>query len=147
MSAVWVERRLRDLTDDEQTLIASALGAIPHDHGCSSLAELWERFGREDVGLFTLQNEAGEVEAATFYQIERLPDGSLHFESLATVALRNIGRDLAAHDFPVMEACAASLNCVSIGMQTIRPALVRELVDNQGWFIAGVILKKRLHHG
>ncbi len=140
----WVRRLVKNLSDDELETIRHALGGIPMEPDFGGIENLFERARQGAVHLYTLPVASG-FQAATFFELQRLPDGSLNFHSLATVACGGTGGPrLAQTDVPEMEAVARSLGCKTISLGTIRPGLVAQLVEAHGWRIAEIICRKSL---
>lgn len=145
VAAKWIPKLFRELTHDELALIKHALGDLPFEPSCGTVEILLDRARAGEVGLFILPGQAdGRPCAVTFYQVEQFCDGSLNFDSLATVAIGPADRRLAVFDMPAMEALARSLGCVSMSMRTIRPGLVHLLTEQHGWYASEIIVRKVL---
>lgn len=138
----WVCKLARELSNDELDLIRRALGGIPLEPDFGEVENLFERVRRGVVSLYVLEGENG-IQAATFFELQTRPDGKLNFHSLATVSLA-APHGLAELDFPEMEQVAKSLGCASLSLGTIRPGLVKTLVEKHGCVAAEIIVRKQL---
>ncbi len=144
MDARWLPGLFRELTPQEQNLVARALGDLPHDHCRSLLDTLWRQINAGDLDMFTLKDAGGRIYAVSFYQVETLLDGSRDFFSVVTVAIAQCGRRLAETDIEAMDKAARELSCNSMSMRTLRHGLAKTLCDRHGWFCSEVILRKVL---
>lgn len=146
LSPGWLETAFRDLSPAERALVRRALGNLPLDDSAGSAAELIAATGNGAVRCYALRDAAGRLQAVSLFELQRFADGTLNFHSWATVAVAPAPRPLAESDLPVMEDVARKCGCQSISMVTVRPGLVKRLLQRPGWFVAQIVMRKELAH-
>ena len=138
-----VERFFPDLSESEVNRLGDALDGLPAGPTSKGVSQLWRKYEQGTVGLFVASDPAGRLLAASFFQVEDLPNGRSHFAVLATVSL---APDVNCTDvfLPQVEEAARKLHCDVLTIRTTRPGLVRRLVNGHGWQATEIILSKTL---